>query len=286
MRIRVQAITLAIALLSSVLFMACSVNLAKANPIGAEVEYKALPVITINSPINGTTFLTDNLTLNVTVTKPGGWLIGWGNARQMLKSISYELDGKVYGPFMANSYLVTAFNNGSYLETAFNYSSDLTNLEVGLHSLKVQADANGWVIEIHDLWQREVPITASTDMVYFWVEKSVPNVVIMSIENSSTSDIPLNISINATTSKITYSLDNQENATIAGNTTLTGLSSGLHNVTVYAWDMAGNVGSSETVTFTIAEPEPFPTTLIAVVSGAATAVIGFSLLVYFRKRNH
>jgi hypothetical protein len=276
MRIRVQAITLAIALLSSVLFMACSVNLAKANPIGAEVEYKALPVITINSPINGTTFLTDNLTLNVTVTKPDGWLIRGGNARQMLKSISYELDGKVYGPFMANS----------YLETAFNYSSNLTNLEVGLHSLKVQADANGWAIEIHDLWQREVPITASTDMVYFWVEKSVPNVVIMPIENSSTSDIPLNISINATTSKVTYSLDNQENVTIAGNTTLTGLSSGLHNVTVYAWDMAGNVGSSETVTFTIAEPEPFPTTLIAVVSGTATAVIGFSLLIYFRKRNH
>jgi len=50
-------------------------------------------------------------------------------------------------------------------------------------------------------------------------------------------------------------LDGQENVTIAGNTTLVGLSSGVHNVTVYACDDAGNVGSLETLTFTVAKPE-------------------------------
>jgi hypothetical protein len=47
-----------------------------------------------------------------------------------------------------------------------------------------------------------------------------------------------------------YSLDGQENVTIAGNTNLTGLSHGAHFVTVYANDTADNMGSSDTVHFT------------------------------------
>ena len=92
----------------------------------------------------------------------------------MLKSISYQLDGKLYGPFIA----------GSYLESAFNYSTNLANLTVGRHSLKVFAEANGWFIEIHDLWRREFPITASSDTIYFLVEKNVPEVIVAPIENS------------------------------------------------------------------------------------------------------
>ncbi len=151
---------LVVALLSSILFMAGSINLAKANPYGAEMEYTALPVITVNSPANDTTLVKDNVMLNITVTKPTGWLIRWGDARQMLKSICYQLDGKIYGPFIANS----------YLESAFNHSINITNLEVGMHSLKVFADASGWIIELHSLWQKEVPLTASTNTIYFTVE--------------------------------------------------------------------------------------------------------------------
>jgi hypothetical protein len=66
--------------------------------------------------------------------------------------------------------------------------------------------------------------------------------------------------------------------------TLTGLSNGSHNVTVYATDEAGNVGTSQTINFTIAKPESFPTTLVAVASVASVAVIGVILLIYFRKR--
>jgi len=79
-----------------------------------------------------------------------------------------------------------------------------------------------------------------------------------------------------------YSLDGKLNVTVAGNTTLTGLSFGLHNVTVYAEDTFGNVGASETVWFSVAEP--FPVVPVAAASGVAVAVIGVALLVYFRKR--
>jgi hypothetical protein len=74
--------------------------------------------------------------------------------------------------------------------------------------------------------------------------------------------------------------------TVAGNTTLADLSMGEHNVTVYAWDTAGNMGASETVTFTVAVPAPFPTVPVAAASVAVVAAVIAGLLVYFKKRKH
>jgi hypothetical protein len=55
-------------------------------------------------------------------------------------------------------------------------------------------------------------------------------------------------------------------------------------VTVYVWDAAGNVGSSETIVFTVAELEHFPAAPVAAASAATVAVVGAGLLVYFKKR--
>ena len=61
----------------------------------------------------------------------------------------------------------------------------------------------------------------------------------------------MNFAVHEKISRFTYSLDGKDNVTIAGNTTLTGLSVRTHNLTVYAWDAAGNVGSSQAVNFAI-----------------------------------
>jgi hypothetical protein len=110
----------------------------------------------------------------------------------------------------------------------------------------------------------------------------------MENQTYTSADVPLSFAVNETTSQTAYSLDGQENVTaVAGNTTLTGLPNGVHNVTVYAHDLAGNIGASETVTFTVAEePEPFPTAPVAAASVATVAVALVGLLVYFRKRKH
>jgi hypothetical protein len=77
-------------------------------------------------------------------------------------------------------------------------------------------------------------------------------------------------------------LDGQDNVTLTGNTTLTGLPTGSHNVTVYGQDVYGNPGTSEAVTFTVAEP--FPTTLVAVaIAVIVAAVVCVGLLFYFKK---
>jgi parallel beta-helix repeat protein len=98
------------------------------------------------------------------------------------------------------------------------------------------------------------------------------------------SSVPLAFTVNKLSAWMGYSLDGQDNITVTGNATLIGLSSGLHNVTVYARDEFDNVGASETISFTVEVPEPFQVALIATVSVATVAVVGVCLLVYFKKR--
>ena len=99
-------------------------------------------------------------------------------------------------------------------------------------------------------------------------------------------DIALDFAADEPVFSVHYRLDGGTPVEISGNTSLKGLAVGGHNVTVLAFDVAGNLGVSETVFFTIAEPEPFPTTLVAAVSGASVATIGVALLLYLRRRNH
>jgi hypothetical protein len=110
-----------------------------------------------------------------------------------------------------------------------------------------------------------------------------PIVSILSPENETydSSDVPINFTVSETVSQIAYVLDGQENMTIDGNSTLTELSNGYHNVTVYATDEAGTVGASETVYFSV--EVPFPATMV-IAPIASVAVVGIGLLLCFKKR--
>jgi parallel beta-helix repeat protein len=98
------------------------------------------------------------------------------------------------------------------------------------------------------------------------------------------SNVSLAFTVDKSVNWTGYSLDGKQNITITGNTTLTGLSDGLHNLTIYANDTYGNMGASETVTFTI--PEPFPVVPVAVGSVAVAIVVVAGLLAYSKKRKH
>lgn len=108
-------------------------------------------------------------------------------------------------------------------------------------------------------------------------------VTVLSPENKTydATAIPLNFTVNEEATSFSYSLDGQEKVTITGDTTLEGLSSGSHNLTVYAEDAAGNSGVSETIYFSI--KVPFPTTWV--VAAIAIAITGGSVLAiyYFKK---
>jgi hypothetical protein len=97
------------------------------------------------------------------------------------------------------------------------------------------------------------------------------------------SSVSLVFTVNKPVNWMGYSLDGQDNVTVSGNATIAGLSNGLHNVTVYARDELENTGASETVSFTVAKPEPFPATLV-VAPVASVVVVGAVLAIYFKKR--
>jgi hypothetical protein len=114
-----------------------------------------------------------------------------------------------------------------------------------------------------------------------------PEIAVASPENETyyATDVSLNFTVNEPVSSMRYVLDNESAVEFSGNITLRGLAYGVHNVTVYAVDIADNVGNSKTISFTTAkEPESFPVIPVATVSVAVVAVVGVGLLVYFKKR--
>jgi hypothetical protein len=112
-----------------------------------------------------------------------------------------------------------------------------------------------------------------------------PPLISVSSPKSKTYDagnVSLTFRVNEPTSWVGYGLDGHDNATITANITLSGLSKGAHNVTVYARDVAGNIGASETIRFTLVERFPIEWILAGVVIVAA---VGVGLLVYSKKQS-
>jgi parallel beta-helix repeat protein len=154
-------------------------------------------------------------------------------------------------------------------------NTTLTGLSDGTHSLTVY---------VKDLFGN----IGSSETVTFTVDTTHPLISILSPENKTyaTNTIPLNFTVTRTTSWIAYSLDSKANVTITGNITLTGLSNGLHNLTVYAKDTDGNTGVSETVYFTIKTEQSasFPTIEVAAAAVAITVMIAIAALILKKKR--
>jgi len=158
-------------------------------------------------------------------------------------------------------------------------NATLTKLSEGPHNI------TAWVEERIDYLSYDITVGSVYSTVQFNVDLP-PSISILSPENKAynTSDVPLDFTVEETFSKIEYSLDGQSNVTINGNTTLTWLPNGYHNVTVYATDEFGNTGVSKIIYFNV--EAPFPTALVVAVSVATVAVVGVGLMVYFKKRKH
>lgn len=208
---------------------------------------------------------------------------------------------KVYynASWQSNSSRQLDFSNATVIpstlinERNFEFSIKMEGISEGPQWLEVYAVGEAFsytgyeikgslnLIEYFDFYK-----VVGSSKVNFTIDTTPPNISVLSVKNKTyyTSDIPLNFTVNEAPSQITYVLDGQENVTIAGNTTLSGLAEGAHNVTIYALDVAGNIGSSKTIYFSISEPEPFGTIFGATASGVSIAIVSVGLLVYFKRR--
>ena len=206
------------------------------------------PVISDLSVANGTYNLAE-FPLNFKVDKSVTW-------------VGYCLDRK-------ETVTIASWYNIDASERRFN--TILKGLSDGSHNITVYAtDAFG--------------NTGVSDTVSFAIDTVPPTMSNLTIQNETytSNELELNFSVNEAASWMAYSLDNQANVTILGNTTITGLLNGQHNITVYANDTAGNFGASETAYFSVEVPEPFPKMLI-VASSVSVATASLGLLFYFKR---
>jgi len=290
------------ALLISAVAVTQLVNVGMANPFSQAMYSGKMhapssvtpPSITLLSPQNYTTYNENDVILIFdTVVGQAPYSLDYLPLK-VFKSLSLT---EVYfeADWMENKTVVNGTSRFSYVnkqgnaEGSYSCNLRLEDIPEGNHSITVKATETGYYFEV----VRGVSFEfygyskSSISSVNFIVD-SVPIVSFLSFENKTfdASDVPLNFTVNQAVSKIAYCFDGQENVTISGNTTLTELSNGEHNVTVYATDDTGNTGASETIIFNVDIPEPskpFPTAFVATTSGASAAVIGVGLLVYFKK---
>ena len=268
MRKRTLVLTLILAFLIPSVIGTLFANSGNANVypvLGPTPDDAETPKLTVLSPTNNTAYKPNNLQLSFNVT----------TSDLVLYYICYKADWQrnttyVYDLYTARDRLFQ-----------FSYVANLTNIPEGNHSIIVTASDHGhspdqdWFVYF---------VKSVFSIVNFTIDSTSPTVSLISIKNKTytTNDIQLNFTVSEKCSQMEYVLDGTEKVPVEGNLTLH-LPNGNHTLTVYATDEAGNVGASETISFSV--DAPFPTALVAVVSEAfAGAFLIVGLLVYFKKR--
>ena len=282
-------------LLLSVTIGTSLVNVGKANPNpfypeiiseeGSPDSKTEPPTVSIIAPMNDTSYSSSSLSLTYNVSV--------GNSStasvRFLWEITFEAD---WLPNNVTDYEFNADKDPYTTEptiTDFSKTLNLTGIPEGTHSLIVHARERGayerYEYESGFITREYVTnfFIEGSSFVVFTVDLTPPKFSVLPVENKTyyTLDVPLTVATNEVLSKITYSIDGNENVTIVGNTTLTNLPLGEHYITVYLIDEAGNTRASETISFSVAEP--FPTTLV-VTSIITASIISVGLIVYFKKR--
>jgi hypothetical protein len=236
------------------------------------------PAIIIRTPQNGSYYPKNiNLTFDVIIPETNSD-----------KSISSTKELYYKGSWDPNEIAVTqrGFSGNA------SFSIDLAGIPGGNHSLTIYAvgygsyETNTMVDGIHRTYYYDWFEIMGFSTVSFIKDVVSPRISFLSSPNGTylTSDVKLDFTVSEATSEILCSLDGKQNHTATDSLTLTDLEEGLHNVTLYAADLAGNAAEPKTLFFNVDLPEPFPAAAVATASGASVAIIGAGLMVYIKKR--
>jgi hypothetical protein len=229
------------------------------------------PIISVHAPQNSTLYNTSSMVLNFNVSIPGSsQTVGSPNWWT-----SYAADW-VKGVGDLNTVLIDMQSSVAFKE----FSVNLTGIPEGNHSVVVYVTS--WIQSGHYAISE-----TSHALIDFAIDLAPPRISSLSIENKTYNslELPLNFVVDEKISQASYVIDNHAKIVIDNNTTLTGLTAGNHNLTVYVVDSAGNIGESETISFWV--EAPFPLLLTgAMVSAAIAIVVLVAALVYWKKHKH
>jgi hypothetical protein len=280
--------TIFLILLLSTAAGAFFIKSAQANPYFRNVEYTEVsppagtkpPIITIHTPQNGSHY-PKNLTLTFDVATPEP------NGNKSIYAIT-----EVYYRGSWNRHEITITQKA--IHDSASFSIDLSDVRGGNHSVTIYAVGYGSYKIGEEFDSESYTMTyyietfeiTGFSMVHFTKDVVSPRITFQSPPNGTyvASDVELDFTVSEADSEILYSLDGKQNQTITESLTLTGLTEGTHNVTMYAVDLAGNAAEPKTLFFNVDLPVTFPVAPVAAVSGASVAIFGAGLRVYLKKR--
>jgi hypothetical protein len=237
----------------------------------------AIPlIISVSSPKNDAVYNVNDIALTFSVS-------AHGTDMYAISNVSFTAS------WLQEKVIVYKYNYSKSPRSPdfWSYNETFWDMPDGEYSVVITAVGGGSYIKSINVLEGTIyHFDMTTISVVNFTIATPPEVSILSPLNKTygSSEVPLKFAVDKSFSKISYVLDYQDNMTIKGNATLTGLSNGVHNVTVYAWDNAGNIGSSETIIFIVDAPEPFPAMSVSAVSVASVATVGAGLLLYRKKR--
>ncbi len=253
------------------------------------VDEKSFPIVyptTIISPSN-TTYNSNFLTLNITaltVFDPRTLNITMVYCVDRKDNVTIPVaeipEVKLVNITYANGTTETVQGEPPFVPDTIAGWVALPKLSEGSHALTVYAK-----YEYTNGYQEFIGLDTSS--VYFTITDCAPPVISnLSLENKTyiRNELPLTFIIDESPSWIGYCLDGKTNVTIAGNTTLAGLTDGPHDLIVYANDTTGNMGTSITIHFDVSQlpssspspsvPEFTVTTIMALAVAIGLAVLG------------
>jgi hypothetical protein len=204
----------------------------------------------------------------------------------------------VEGPSSINKNLFAATYQGDWMQEKawcpiysvvqfYPYNFSITDIPFGEHIINFTARAGGDII-LENTSARSYSLER-TISIKFSV-RADPIITFAPYQNVTfeTSSVPLNFTVDHSVTEISYCLDGQEAIPISGNTTLTDLANGQHNVTVYATDEFGYTGVSDIVFFNVnvtkVDASELPVVPFIAVSAVVVVTAVAGVMVYFKKR--
>lgn len=259
------------------------IDLSSGNPYSqaiykGTIDAPSQPIINISMPPNNSAYNRNSLSFSISVSIEKTNDLKY---QEFLSRVYYTCDWLsgdtyIYKYYNANS------NNIPDTISQFDHILNLTSIPIGEHYITFYAIEAGFYYP--SLSEYYMLSSNASSTIAFTIDTQPPNVsLLLHNQTYDMSSISLNFTLDQPASKITYVLDGQGNVTISGNTTLSDLSYGTHNLTVYAFDTAGNVGASETVFFTITEPVYMLTFISALVLVVCVSVAVACLVVFFHR---
>lgn len=244
--------------------------------------------INITSPAN-TTYISNLLTLNITVRG----LISPSIYRYIMV---YSADGKNNASLPVTSTFVpveatVTYPNGTITTAPAIIGSyyiitgcvALPELHEGTHNITVYA-AYERTNDINTNWPA---LILDSNTVDFTINYGIPPVISkLSLENKTynQNNLPLNFTTDKPISWICYCLDGKTNVTITGNTTLTGIPNGSHNIVIYANDTLGNMGASEAINFNVSQKTTLQAGFVYPIAGVVTVGIIIAIVLVLKRR--